>query len=35
MSEETTQNNAIECAKACIKQRFRNYGEIHIDDVEA
>jgi len=24
--------NAIECAKACIKQRFRNYGKIRIDD---
>lgn len=26
--------NAIECAKACVKLRFRNYGEIRIDDVE-
>lgn len=26
--------DAIECAKACVKLRFKNYGEITIDDVE-
>ena len=26
--------DAIECAKACVKLRFKNYGEIIIDDVE-
>lgn len=26
--------DAIECAKACVKLRFKNYGEIRIDDVE-
>ena len=25
--------NAIECAKACIRHRFRNYGEVRIDDI--
>ena len=26
--------DAIECAKACVKLRFKNYGDITIDDVE-
>ena len=25
--------NAIECAKACVRLRFRNYGKIVVDDV--